>query len=251
MNLMYDGINSLAAGIARAHPDAAKVAGYLNGTYAWDQAQWNLFPHADHVTISVRAQWTVGDVLDVENGDATPAEAAAWIDARHAAGLYRPTVYCSLSVVPDGRRETGHLILGRDYDIWVARYDRSPVAPPVPGLPPARFAAKQYESDALWDVSAVYDTAWPHRTPDHPAPVPAPAGPSGTATAANVAWHVVTGPDGKPVASYRLQKRDGAGNVTQSMVSGVHASVALAGPGPHSWRVQAPNGAWTGWLPIG
>src|ERR1044071_6530712 len=191
--LMYDGINSLAAGVARAFPNAAKGAGDVNGRYAWSQAEWDLFPHAGHVTITVRADADEGDVLDVEAGDATPAEAAAWIRMRHAAGLYRPTVYCSLSVVPDVRRETGSLILGRDYDIWVAKYDRSPAEPPVPGLPAARFAAKQYESDADWDISAVYDLEWPHRQPAHPAPAPAPASPSGTATAANVAWGAVPG----------------------------------------------------------
>ena len=70
--LMYDGINSLAAGIARQFPDAAKIAGYANGTYAWSAAEWNLFPHADHVHIAVRAAFNAGDVLDVETGDASP-----------------------------------------------------------------------------------------------------------------------------------------------------------------------------------
>ena len=243
--LMPDGINSLAAGIARAFPDAAKVAGYANGTYAWSQAEWDLFPHADHVTISVRAEWHVGDVLDVETGDATPAEAAGWIEARHAAGLFRPTIYCSLSVVPAVRQATGHLILGVDYDIWVAKYDRSPSEPAVPGLPAARFAAKQYEADTAWDVSAVYDTEWPHRKPAHPAPVPAPARPSATATAADLGCQPVPGATG-----YRWQVRDGGGAVTQALTPVPRKALALTGPGPHSWRVQAANGAWTAWLPV-
>lgn len=244
--LMYDGINALAAGIAREFPAAAKVAGYVDGRYAWSQAQWDLFPAADHVRIAVRASTNAGDVLDVETGDATPQQAKAWIEMRRAAGLWRPTVYCSLSVVPDVRRETGSLILGRDYDIWVAKYDRSAAQPAVPGLPSASFAAKQYEADAAWDVSAVYDEAWPHRQPAHPAPVPAPGGPSGTATAANVSWHPVPG-----ALSYRYQVRDGAGHVTQALTGLTHATLALSGPGPHSWQVQAANGAWTGWLAIG
>jgi hypothetical protein len=168
--LMYDGINSLAAGIARAFPDAVKVAGYVNGIYAWSQAEWDLFPHADHVTISVTASANAGDVLDVETGDATPAEAAAWIRMRKAAGLFRPTVYCSLSVIPDVRRETGSLVLGVDYDIWVADYDDS--ASNVYPL----AVAKQYRSTAGWDASAVYDERWPHRKPPGtPVPPPPPA----------------------------------------------------------------------------
>ena len=65
---MYDGINSLAPGIAREFPNATRVAGYDNGRYAWTQADWDLFPHADHIHISVTADANLGDVLDVETG---------------------------------------------------------------------------------------------------------------------------------------------------------------------------------------
>lgn len=244
--LMYDGLNSDAPAIARAFPGARKVAGYLNGRYAWSQADWDLFPGADHVTITVTASAGEGDVLDVETGDATPAQAAAWIEMRHAAGLYRPTIYCSLSVVPAIRAATGPLILGRDYDIWVAKFDGSGAEPAVPGLPAARFAAKQYETNPSWDESVLYDPEWPHRVAAHPAPAPAPAGPSGTATGANVAWHPVDG-----VSVYRIQKRDGRGAITELTSSLPRAALQLAGPGPHSWRVQAVNGAWTDWQRIG
>jgi len=172
MTTMYDGINSLAAGIARAFPQAAKVAGYADGLYAWTQAEWDLFPHADHVKIAVRASTNAGDVLDVERGDATPDGTAGWIAMRKAAGLYRPTIYCSLSVVPAVRAGTGKYILGKDYDIWVADYNGTggKAPPPVPGLPAASWAAWQYESTAGWDASVVYDAGWPHRTPPPPAP---------------------------------------------------------------------------------
>lgn len=167
--LMYDGVNSLAAGIARNFPNAAKVAGYVNGTYAWSQAEWGLFPHADHVTISVTARANAGDVLDVEGGDATPNQAAGWIAMRKAAGLWRPTVYCSRSVIPAVRAGTGSYVLGRDYDIWVADYDDS-LASVYP-----LAVAKQYRSTANYDVSAVYDAGWPHRKPPGtPAPTPPP-----------------------------------------------------------------------------
>lgn len=243
--LMYDGIASLAAGIAREFPDAPKVAYYVDGRYAWSPAEIALFPHADHVTIAVRASTNAGDVLDVETGDATPAEAAGWITARHAAGLYRPTVYCSESVVPAVRAATGHLILGRDYDIWVAHYDGSQAPPVPPGLPAASYAAKQYLATSGWDKSVVYDPGWPHRQPDHPAPVPAPASPSGTATAAHASWHPVPGAGG-----YRVQWQDHAGTVKAMLTQATVVTLPLTGPGPHSWRVQAAGGAWTAWLPV-
>jgi hypothetical protein len=244
--LMFDGINSLAAGIARQFPQAAKVAGYVNGTYAWSQAEWDLFPHADHVTISVRAAANEGDVLDCEPGDAMPAQVRAWIEMRHAAGLYRPTVYCSESAVPAVRAGTGPLILGRDYDIWVAKYDNLTTIAPPPGLPVASYAAKQYRSRADCDISVVYDPGWPHRQPAHPAPIPAPARASGTSVKAQLDWQPVGGARG-----YRWQARDGAGHVTQALTPAVGVVVALSGPGPHEWRVQAAGGAWTAWLPIG
>ena len=164
--LMYDGINVLAAGIAQEFPNAAMVAGYINGQFAWASAQWNLFPHADHVTISTTAGANEGDVLDVESGDATPDQTAGWIAMRKAAGLYRPTIYCSRDVIPAVRIGTGSYILDKDYDIWVADY--TGVAHQVSGC-----AATQYESTANYDISTVYDTAWPHRK----APVPSPPSP--------------------------------------------------------------------------
>lgn len=177
--LMYDGVNSLAAGIAREFPAAAKVAGYVNGTYAWSQAEWNLFPHADHVTISVTASADAGDVLDVEPGDATVSQFLGWIEMRKADGLFRPTGYCSLSFVAAVRAATKSLVLGRDYDIWDAHYDGST----TPDFPLA--VAKQYRSTANFDVSMVYDTGWPHRKPPG-TPAPPPPPPAGAVWPAGV-----------------------------------------------------------------
>src|SRR5690348_2669606 len=172
MRTMIDGVNSLAAGIAHDYPNAQMVAGYLTGQYAWTAAEWALFPRAAHVTIVTTAQVNPGDVLDVERGDATPAQAPGWIAMRKANGLYRPTLYCSLSVVPEVRAATGHFILGRDYDIWVADWTGKPVIPPCPGTPAAMFAACQYENTQRNDRSVVGDDGWPHRTPPGPPPPP-------------------------------------------------------------------------------
>jgi hypothetical protein len=174
--LMYDGVRSLAAGIHHSFPNAAMVAGYDNGLYAWTTAEWNLFPHAVKVHISITASANTGDVLDVEQGDATPAQAKAWIEMRKRAGLYRPTIYCSRSVIPAVRQATGNLVLGRDYDIWAADYTGQPHQVVAPGTPSALCAATQYINTTGYDASVVYDDGWPHRSaPKPPAPKPDPA----------------------------------------------------------------------------
>jgi hypothetical protein len=161
---MYDGVGADAAVIHREFPNTVMVAGYINGGYAWTQAEWNRFPHAKHVTITIDSHTDAGDVLDVEAGNAPASRAGAWIAMRKKAGLHRPTIYCSRSVIPSVREGTGSYVLGRDYDIWVADYTGSPhhVTAPGPGAA-AACAATQYRRTRFYDVSEVYDTGWPHR----------------------------------------------------------------------------------------
>jgi hypothetical protein len=156
---LYDGINTDAAIIARDFPAAQMVAGYLDGAYQWTAAEWGLFPHAQHVGIVVSASANAGDVLDVETGDATPAQCAGWIAMRKQAGLWRPTIYCSLAVVPAVRVGTGAYRLAVDYDLWVADWDGTATIP----YPSA--AAKQERNTSSYDVSVVYDDLWPRRFP--------------------------------------------------------------------------------------
>lgn len=245
--LMYDGINSDAATIYRLHPDAAKVAYYINGPYAWPQADIDLFPNADHATISITAKVNAGDVLDVENGDATPGQTAGWIAMRKAAGLYRPTIYCSLDTVPAVRAGTGSYILNKDYDIWVADYNGTPAAPAVPGLPPGTYAAKQYKPEGDEDVSIVYDPGWPHREAPGAAPatLPAPGGLSATAwELIDLAWAPVPG---APANDFLVQLRHADGTIISMPATGTHLRTPMFTPEPVQWRVQVPGGAWSEW----
>lgn len=246
---MYDGINVLAAGIAREFPRAAMVAGYINGPFAWSQAEWNLFPDADHVTISITAGANEGDVLDVESGDATPAQTAGWIAMRKAAGLYRPTIYCSLDVIPAVRVGTGSYILDKDYDIWVANYTGAPHE--VTGC-----AATQYESTANYDVSIVYDTAWPHRkapTPAPPTQLGAPPDLSVTlhGQIADFGWGPVAGSRSYIFQLFHHNSQGVYGNaVADETVTGTHIEgFQLPGGGQYAVRVRShdPVGDWTEW----
>ena len=193
---MYDGINSLAPGIAREFPNATRVAGYDNGRYAWTQADWNLFPHADHIHISVTADANTGDVLDVETGDATPDQTHGWISMRKSAGLFRPTIYCSLDTVQAVRNGTLEYLLGKDYDIWVAMYDGSTQNVY------AGISAKQYAALTDYDLSVVYDTNWPYRK----APTSTPPPPPTSAWPANVV--LVWGNQGEAVRALQQALAD-------------------------------------------
>lgn len=255
---MYDGINVLARGISQLFPHAAKVAGYVGGYYAWTQAEWDLFPLADKVTITPFVA-NQGDVLDVETGDATPDQTAGWIEQRHAAGYYRPTIYCSLDVIPAVRKGTGSYILGVDYDIWVAYYTGYAQQIAAPGLPAGNCAATQYMSTAEYDVSAIYDPEWPHRTPPSAPPVvTAYAPPTGLTAALNISGVTIVltwAANGSP--HYRYQVASGTPStpgqafVSETIDGTTSPAIVLTGLGPWVWRVQsAGNSQFTPWQPI-
>ena len=73
----------------------ALVLGYIDGRYAWSQADWNRFPGSRHVRIAVFSTTNDGDAIDREQGDATAPQAVDWVLMRRAAGHPAPIVYCS------------------------------------------------------------------------------------------------------------------------------------------------------------
>lgn len=138
----------------------------------WTTAQVDRFLKVPIILIATRASENFGDVLDVENGDATAGQTEGWIRARKAAGYFRPTIYTSRSNVPAVRRGTGPYVLGVDYDLWVADWTGKPHE--IAGA-----VATQYANvGTLYDLSSVYDAEWPHRTGVKPKPpVVKPKGP--------------------------------------------------------------------------
>lgn len=143
---MYDSVNP-----ARIPRDAEIVAGYVNGIYKWADTDWALFPQAVHVGIAVRATYNGGQVLDVEAGDATPAQAPEWVSMRRAAGA-DPTIYCSESAWSTVAREFNRQgVLAPHY--WIARYDGNAQIP-------IGAVAKQYQNTADWDISSTVGF-WP------------------------------------------------------------------------------------------
>jgi hypothetical protein len=94
-SLMFDATAPNARYIPR---DAFAVGGYVNGanaSFIWTAAQWNMFPNSVHVRINVTGDPTLGNALDVETGDATPADISDWIHGRDAAHERWLLLYCN------------------------------------------------------------------------------------------------------------------------------------------------------------
>lgn len=90
--LMYDSITLDAIPV-----NARAVAGYVNGRWPTFHEIEKRWPRAKRLSIAVTAA-VDADCLDVENGDASPEQAPAWVRRQHARGVERPAVYCSVSI---------------------------------------------------------------------------------------------------------------------------------------------------------
>jgi hypothetical protein len=168
---MFDGIRTDSKTISGLIEPGDDVAYYIDGWFAWTPEDIALFPHNQHITITVLGN--PADVADCESGDMTVDESVRWLERQKAAGYLRPTIYRSLSGMADLRKATGNMILCKDWDAWVADYDNS-VEAVYPGA-----AAKQYRSTDDYDVSSIYDDSWPHRVKIHPsAPITGPKWPA-------------------------------------------------------------------------
>lgn len=144
--LMYDGVNpsGLPAG-------STIVAGYVDGRYANMTKMIARFPHAIHVGIAVSHTTDDGQVIDVENGDATPTGAVSWVLTRRRAGA-DPTVYCNYSTWASVKSAFTKAGVAEPH-YWIAQWDRN--ATLIPGA-----YAKQYHNGANYDTSIVADF-WP------------------------------------------------------------------------------------------
>jgi hypothetical protein len=128
----------------------AAVAGYKDGRYAWPPEWWARFANIPRLAIAVWPQ-DPGDILDVERGDATPADVPGWCD-RNPRGLHgdrrAPTVYCNLSSWPACRQAAG----ARHVDWFISTLDGNT---DVPGA-----VAVQYRDFGGYDESVILDPSW-------------------------------------------------------------------------------------------
>lgn len=111
---------------------APAVAGYVDGKWKTFHMLKTTHPHAWRLPIAVFAQDNAV-CLDVETGDAEPAEAAAWVKRQRKRGIKCPVVYSSVSqidMVIGMLREAGlkvHTDRNKsDVRIWTAHYTFTP-----------------------------------------------------------------------------------------------------------------------------
>jgi hypothetical protein len=159
--LMGDGIEP-----AQVPGGFAIYAGYVGGRWPSFEPLAARYPAALHVSIAVNAAEDAR-VLDVETGDATPAEAPGWAARQRAAGNPYPVIYCNTSTWP--AVQVAFAEQGVPAPLyWVAAYlSQAPNLAALPAIPAGAIALQCYDYGG-YDLSVVADY-WPGLDP---APVP-------------------------------------------------------------------------------
>lgn len=120
------------------------------------------WPNAKQVRINVDGNPALGDCLDVENGDATPADVDPWAHARLKAGvpMENLAVYCNRSTLPAVQAATSLKLFH-----WVATLDGTLIIPgygPLVAPAAVQFIDLQPQGVNV-DVSLVIEDGWhPH-----------------------------------------------------------------------------------------
>lgn len=114
---MYDAID-----VSQIPANPQAVAGYVGGFWPDYSTEVKKFPSAYHLSIAVSASEDA-DCLDIENGDAVPSQAPAWVRRQLGRGVYRPVLYASLSVMPTVVATLESSGIQRsEVRLWVAHY---------------------------------------------------------------------------------------------------------------------------------
>jgi hypothetical protein len=144
----------------------AAYAGYVDGSFQTFPQLKIRFPTAHLLSIAVFTN-SDADCLDIENGDATPAQAPAWARRQAARGEARPCLYANASTIPAVISALqGAGIARSQVRLWSAHYGLGPhICGPTsckyPGVP--QMDGTQYTDQghglhgSQIDVSALND----------------------------------------------------------------------------------------------
>ena len=115
--VMFDSVS-----VDQIPSDAQAVAGYTSGLYPTYASLAAKFPDAYRLSIAVNAGENA-DALDVENGDATVADAPGWYARQRARGITRPCLYASAGTMNALIGALQHAGISRSaVRLWSAHY---------------------------------------------------------------------------------------------------------------------------------
>jgi hypothetical protein len=222
------------------------TAGYANGHYhATSQADG-----PTDVQIDVNGSAPGADVLDIENGDATPLQAASWVHAHNASGYthYPAILYVNRSNIHTVANvlAVANLQVDRDYKWWISTLDGTKAVPDMTGVVAVQAWNAGSFAPRNIDLSIVYDDSWkPGNVGSLPIPkddnmftFTLPAAPDGSRHALTLpvsrACEVTLSCDGSAVLTEYGWVSPEGGNGFQE------TNVTLPDQGAHSF--QAPKG---------
>lgn len=130
----------------------AAVAGYGDGAWTWSSAGWARFPPPVVSLSIVVSAADVGDILDVEQGDAAPGDCPGWADRFRRPGRRRPTIYCNRGTIAAVRQAMG----SRPFDWWAATLDGTV---DVAGAVAVQARGADLTGGA-YDESVILDPSW-------------------------------------------------------------------------------------------
>lgn len=251
---------------------AGQHAGYTTGSggIAWTAAQWANSPGAVRIDQDYQAVDHTADVLDVENGAATPAECPGWVKAclvnyRAAVrpGQRSPAIYCNDSTKSS---VVNSLLAGgvtSGVGLWLANWKLNAVqaaAQVVAGSGPFPVIGFQFNDFGLYDGS-VLSVSWLNAMSGNGAQPVISAGASGPAvslaqTRLNV-WGASLTVDGQfglatsaAVAAFQRARGlvpDGTvGNLTWAALNANPASPGYQASSPPGWWKAGTTGTFTG-----
>lgn len=140
---MFDSVS-----VSEIPADATAAAGYVGGSWpTYENGELReRCPHARLVSIAVASRHNA-ECLDVEPGDATPADAPGWVRRQQARGIERPAVYAAageMNAVLDALDAAG--IHPDEYRVWTAHVGAGKhlCGPSTCGLIPVKAHATQW-----------------------------------------------------------------------------------------------------------
>jgi Glycosyl hydrolases family 25 len=156
--------------------DAKAVAGYvgppssINRYVTFPDVVKRFGGKAHCFSIAVH-DFLIAACLDIETGDATPAQAKGWFHLVKAHGQYRPCFYANASTMPAVKQALSG-IPRNQYRLWIAAYPGSGA-----NIPPG-YDAHQYTDHGPhgenYDISVLRDDFFPSAPKPSPPPPHSP-----------------------------------------------------------------------------